>query len=51
MTRGISIGLLAEGDTDMRFFKSIIERTFKQIRNECKNIHAEICNRYGYRMD
>ena len=36
MTRGISIGLLAEGDTDMRFFKSIIERTFKQIRNECK---------------
>ena len=36
MTRGISIGLLAEGDTDMRFFKSIVERTFKQIRYECK---------------
>ncbi|MGB1205231.1 MAG: DUF4276 family protein [Chitinophagales bacterium] len=36
MTRGISIGLLTEGDTDMRFFKSIVERTFKQIRYECK---------------
>jgi Domain of unknown function (DUF4276) len=37
MTRQIFVGLIAEGTTDHRFLKSIIERTFQKIKFECAN--------------
>ncbi|TAE68325.1 MAG: DUF4276 family protein [Bacteroidetes bacterium] len=37
MARQIFIGLMTEGTTDQRFLKSIVERTFNEIKIECHN--------------
>lgn len=37
MARQIFIGLMAEGTTDQSFLKSVIERTFDDIRFECNS--------------
>ena len=42
MARQIFIGLVTEGTTDVRFFRSIVERTFFQVAYECCKGEIEV---------